>query len=75
MKSPIIIPSSADINSNMLMPTLVSSVPPLMDIDPFNQFEFHFPADEPWWDEYDMDTDTSDYSSCDSLSIYGSGAT
>ena len=72
MKSPIIIPSSPDINSNMMKPPLVSSVPPLMDIDPFTQFEFHFPADDPWWDEYDMDTNTSDYSSCDSLSICAS---
>ena len=67
------IPSSPDIKSNIMMkPPLDSSVPSLLDIDPFTEFEFHFPADEPWWDEYDMDTDTSDYSSCDSLSIYGS---
>ena len=32
-----------------------SSVPSLIDIDPMAPFEFHYPAEEPWWDEYDMD--------------------
>ena len=49
-----------------------SSVPSLIDIDPMAPFEFHYPAEEPWWDEYDMDAYTSDYSSCDSLSICAS---
>ena len=66
------IPSSPDIKSNIMMkPPLDSSVPSLMDIDPFTEFEFHFPADEPWWDEYDTSDYTSDYNSedlsCDSL--------
>ena len=31
--------------------------------------EFHFPAEEPWWDEYDCNHDMSDsFGSCDSLS-------
>ena len=41
-----------------------------MDINPNSPFEFHFPADEPWWDEYDTSDYTSDYNSdfsCDSL--------
>ena len=71
MKSPIIIPSSPDINSNTMMkPPHVSSIPSLMDINPNSPFEFHFPADEPWWDEYDTSDYTSDYNSdfsCDSL--------
>ena len=62
-------PGSPDQTLTM-KPPLVSSIPPLMDIDPFTKFEFHFPADEPWWDEYDIDT--SDYFSCDSLSMCSS---
>ena len=69
MKPPLV--SSAnpllDINSNTMKTPIVSSVPSLIDIDPMAPFEFHFPADEPWWDEFDIDT--SDYLSCDSLSI------
>ena len=69
MKSPIAIPSSLDINSNPMKPPHASSVPSLMDIDPAAPFEFHFPAEEPWWDEYDCDYDMSDsFGSCDSLS-------
>ena len=52
--------------TNMKLP-LANSVPSLMDIDPFSQFEFHFLADEPWWDEFD----TSDYNS-DFSSVYDS---
>ena len=55
-----------------MKPPHVSSVPSLIDMDPMAPFEFHYPADEPWWDEYDTCTDTSDYSSCDSLSICAS---
>ena len=62
-------PGSSDQTLTMKSP-LDSSVLPLMDIDPFAQFEFHFPADEPWWDEFDIDT--SDYFSCDSLSMCSS---
>ena len=62
-------PGSPDQTLTM-KPPLVSSIPPLMDIDPFTKFEFHFPADEPWWDEFDMDT--SDNFSCDSLSMCSS---
>ena len=72
MKLPSDIPSSLDINSNHMKPPHVSSgpVPSLLDIDPMAPFEFHFPAEEPWWDEYDCDYDTSDCfsCSCDSLS-------
>ena len=70
MKLPSDIPSSLDINSNHMKPPHVSSgpVPSLLDIDPTAPFEFHFPAEEPWWDEYDCDYDTSDCFSCDSLS-------
>ena len=49
-------------NTNM-KPPLVSSIPSLMDINPTSPFEFHFPADEPWWDEYDTSDYTSDYNS------------
>ena len=60
------IPSSAtNPITNMKLP-LANSVPSLMDIDPFSQFEFHFPADEPWWDEFDTSDYNSDFS-CDSL--------
>ena len=62
-------PGSPDQTLTM-KPPLVSSIPPLMDINPFTEFEFHFPADEPWWDEFDMDT--SDNFSCDSLSMCSS---
>ena len=72
MKPPLV--SSAtpvlDINYNpMKTPSASSTIPHLLDIDPTAPFEFHFPADEPWWDEYDFENDTSDYLSCDSLSI------
>ena len=74
MKPPLV--SSAnpllDINSNTMKTPIVSSVPSLIDIDPMAPFEFHFPADEPWWDEYDFASDTSDYFSCDSLSFCSS---
>ena len=43
------------------------SIPHLLDIDPFEEFEFSFPCEEPWWD--DFETDTSDYFS-DSDSDY-----
>ena len=71
MKFPSDIPSSLDINSNLMKPPHVSSgpVPSLLDIDPMAPFEFHFPAEEPWWDEYDCNHDMSDsFGSCDSLS-------
>ena len=72
MKPPLV--SSAnpllDINSNTMKTPIVSSLPSLIDIDPMAPFEFHFPADEPWWDEFDMDT--SDNFSCDSLSMCSS---
>ena len=60
---------SSPMTTNM-KPPLVSSIPSLMDINPNSPFEFHFPADEPWWDEYDTSDYTSDYNSdfsCDSL--------
>ena len=65
MKTPTdisLIPSALDINSNPLKPPHVSSgpVPSLLNIDPMAPFEFHFPAEEPWWDEYDCFYDTSD---------------
>ena len=57
-------------NTITMKPPNVSSIPSLMDINPNSPFEFHFPADEPWWDEYDTSDYTSDYNSdfsCDSL--------
>ena len=74
MKYPANIPSALDINYNTMKTPIVSSVPSLLDIDPLAPFEFHYPAEEPWWDEYNMDTDTSDYYYCDSLSICSSGS-
>ena len=53
MKSPNL-PPSFDINSNIMKPPLVSSVPSLMDIDPFTQFEFHFPCQDMEWDFSDL---------------------
>ena len=67
MPSPVNIPNLAT-----MKPPHVSSIPSLIDIDPMAPFEFHYPAEEPWWDVYDFDTDTSDYFSCDSLSISAS---
>ena len=55
MKSPIISPHTLDINSNTMMkPPHASSVPSLMDIDPFTQFEFHFPCQDMEWDFSDL---------------------
>ena len=64
--------SLVDVNSNPMKTPIISSVPHLLDINPNAPFEFHFPADEPWWDEYDFENDTSDYLTCDSLSICSS---
>ena len=74
-------PSPVTIPVNTMKPPFVSStpsplttmkhaIPALLDIDAMAPLEFHFPAEEPWWDEYDFDNDTSDYFSSDSLSIY-----
>ena len=49
--------SLVDVNSNPMKTPIVSSVPHLLDINPNAPFEFHFPADEPWWDQYDFDND------------------
>ena len=38
-------------------------IPNLLDVDPFEEFEFSFPCEELWWDDHD--TDTSDYFSAD----------
>ena len=48
----------------MKSPTACSiPIPHLLDIDPFDNFEFSFPCEELWWDNHD--TDTSDYFSSD----------
>ena len=59
MKPPLVSSASPllDINSNTMKTPIVSSIPSLIDIDPMAPFEFHFPADEPWWDQYDFDND------------------
>ena len=36
-------------------------VPNLLEIDPFEDFEFSFPCEELWWDNCDTTTATSDY--------------
>ena len=48
----------------MKSPTTCSiPIPHLLDIGPFEDFEFSFPSEELWWD--DQDTDTSDYFSAE----------
>ena len=55
MKSQIKSPRTLDINSNTMMkPPHASSVPSLMDIDPFTEFEFHFPCQDMEWDFSDL---------------------
>ena len=73
MKPPTASSTTPLLNINsMKTPNASSTIPHLLDIDPSAPFEFHYPADEPWWDEFDFDNDTSDYFSCDSLSICSS---
>ena len=38
-------------------------IPNLLDVDPFEDFEFSFPCEDLWWDDHD--TATSDYFSDD----------
>ena len=50
------------INNNLPPPSPHSkkfAVPSLLDINPYDEFEFSFPAQTMWWD------DSSDFSSCD----------
>ena len=70
MKSSTNIPSphtsALDINSNMMKPPYVSSIPSplaykhtipyLLDIDPAAPFEFSFPCEDMWWDISDLDS-------------------
>ena len=56
-------PGSPDQTLAMKSPTACSLIPHLLEIDPFQEFEFSFPCQEMWWD--DLDTTTSDYFSCD----------
>ena len=65
MKTPNVIPSSLDINSNPMKPPHASSVPALVDIDPLAQFEFHYPYEDMWWD-------LSDFSSSETEEEYPS---
>ena len=58
---------SPSTNTITMKPPYVCSIPHLLDIDPFDDFEFSFPCEEFWWD--DLDSDTSDYFS-DSNSDY-----
>ena len=45
-------------HSNSKKSPNVSSIPSLVSMDPFAKFEFHYPADEFWWDESsDCDTE------------------
>ena len=48
-------PGSPDQTLTM-KPPLVSSIPPLMDIDPFTKFEFHFPYQDMEWDFSDLNS-------------------
>ena len=64
MKPPTASSTTPLLNINsMKTPNASSTIPHLLDIDPSAPFEFHFPADEPWWDEYDTSDYTSDYNS------------
>ena len=56
-------PGSSDQTLTMKSPTACSPIPHLLEINPFQKFEFSFPCEEMWWD--DLDTTTSDYFSCD----------
>ena len=66
MKLSLDIPSPS-LSSATMKPPHACSIPHLLDIDPFEDFEFSFPCEEFWWD--DLDSDTSDYFS-DSNSDY-----
>ena len=47
-------------HSNSKKSPNVSSIPSLVSMDPFAKFEFHYPADEFWWDEgSDCDTEVT----------------
>ena len=61
------IPSPSHSQTTTMKPPHACSIPHLLDIDPFEDFEFSFPCEEFWWD--DLDSDTSDYFS-DSNSDY-----
>ena len=56
----MIIPSPSP--STMKTPK-ACSIPHLLEINPFEEFEFSFPSDELWWDDHDVTT--SDYFSDD----------
>ena len=59
MKSTRDIPAPSLSPATMKPPHACSYIPHLLDIDPFENFEFSFPSEEMWWD--DEDIDTSDY--------------
>ena len=48
----------------------MSAIPPLMTVNPFEEPEFCFPAEDLSWDYSDMDT--SDYSDVDTSGYLGS---
>ena len=58
MKLSLDIPSPS-LSSATMKPPHACSIPHLLDIDPFEDFEFSFPCEEFWWD--DLSNDTSDY--------------
>ena len=54
-------PGSSDQTPTMKHPTACSPIPHLLEIDPFEEFEFSFPSEDMWWDN----EETSDYFSDD----------
>ena len=53
--------SNQTLTITMKPPTACSPIPHLLEIDPFEEFEFSFPSEDMWWDN----EETSDYFSDD----------
>ena len=52
---------SPSLTTITMKPPTACSIPHLLDVDPFEDFEFSFPCEDMWWDSHD----TSDYFSDD----------
>ena len=60
------IPAPSLSPATMKPPHACSYIPHLLDIDPFENFEFSFPSEEMWWDDEDNDTSSDYFSDVDS---------